>query len=82
MASELAMRLTIDRAACAGHGLCYGQAPEIVTSDDQGDPTLLLTEISPDRRAQAQSLIARCPEQALSFAPIQATTTETGVKLK
>jgi ferredoxin len=82
MDSGHALRLVIDRAACVGHGLCYGHAPEIVDSDDQGDPILLVAEISPDRQAQAQSLIARCPEQALSFAPIEASTTETGATPK
>jgi ferredoxin len=65
----MANYLTIDRAACAGHGLCYGAAPEILDCDDQGDPVLLVNPISEDRMERARHVINICPERALGLSP-------------
>ncbi len=59
------LHLTIDRAVCAGHGLCYGAAPELVDSDEQGDPVVLVDPVPPGRRGLAEGIVDACPERAL-----------------
>ena len=58
--------LAVDRSACAGHGLCYGAAPEIVDSDDQGYPVIVADPVPPELRAQLADIVEMCPERALS----------------
>lgn len=62
------LTLIVDRSACAGHGICYGEFPDLIDCDEQGDPivpdrVLLAAEV----RA-AQEAVAICPERALSLA--------------
>ncbi|BBZ05665.1 hypothetical protein MCHIJ_51020 [Mycolicibacterium chitae] len=63
----MAEHLIIDRNACAGHGLCYGGAPEILDCDDQGDPVLLVDPIPDDQLDKARLVVSICPERALSL---------------
>ncbi len=65
----MAHRLTIDRAACAGHGLCYGAAPEILDCDEQGDPVLVLDPIPDEHLDRARHVVNICPERALALQP-------------
>ncbi|CAN5419397.1 hypothetical protein BH09ACT8_BH09ACT8_34090 [soil metagenome] len=30
------MRLSVDKAVCTGHGLCYAHVPELFDDDDHG----------------------------------------------
>jgi ferredoxin len=30
------MKLVVDEALCAGHGLCYAHAPEVFQPDEEG----------------------------------------------
>ncbi|GAA2904576.1 ferredoxin [Pseudonocardia halophobica] len=59
--------LTVDRGACAGHGLCYGAAPEIVDCDDQGDPIILVEPVPEALLGQAEHVVDICPERALAL---------------
>lgn len=59
--------LTVDREACAGHGLCYGVAPDIVDSDEQGDPVIIADPIPDDQVELADSAVQACPERALTL---------------
>lgn len=59
--------LTVDRAACAGHGMCYGTAPDLIDCDDQGDPILPERVLSAAEAAAAADAVAACPERALSL---------------
>ncbi|NKQ56752.1 ferredoxin [Amycolatopsis sp. K13G38] len=61
----MSKHLTIDREACAGHGICYGAAPEIMDCDDQGYPVLVTDPVPDDLAAKADHLVRACPEQAL-----------------
>jgi ferredoxin len=60
------MKIEIDAAKCAGHGLCYYTAPELITDDESGFATVIGEGAVPDSQlalaAQAESL---CPERAL-----------------
>lgn len=60
-------RMVVDRAACAGHGLCYGAAPEIVDCDDQGDPVVVMDPVPTSLYDQLHRIIDKCPERALSI---------------
>ncbi|MEQ3549902.1 ferredoxin [Pseudonocardia nematodicida] len=60
-------RLTVDRAICAGHGLCYGSAPELVDSDEQGDPVIVTEPVPADLAGTARRVVAMCPERALAL---------------
>ena len=59
--------LTVDRGACAGHGLCYGAAPELVDCDDQGDPIVLVEPVPPAMVDRAEHVVRICPERALAL---------------
>jgi ferredoxin len=60
--------LVIDRTACAGHGLCYTSAPQLLDADEQGNPVLLVDPLGEDALATARRLTSVCPERALSIA--------------
>lgn len=59
--------LTVDRAVCSGHGLCYGAAPELVDCDDSGDPVILADPVPDARVGEAQRVVDLCPERALAL---------------
>jgi ferredoxin len=59
--------LQVDRTACAGHGLCYGTAPDVVDCDDQGDPVVLADPLPEDEVESAQRAVEMCPERALTI---------------
>lgn len=63
----MAQHLIIDRDACAGHGLCYGAAPDILDCDDQGDPVLLVDPVPDELIDRAEHVVNICPERALSL---------------
>jgi ferredoxin len=58
-------RLTVDRKACAGHGLCYGAQPDLLDSDEQGDPVVLADPVPSELVEQAEEVVDLCPERAL-----------------
>lgn len=59
--------LRVDRAACAGHGLCYGAAPELLDCDDQGDPVVVTDPVPQERVGEARQVVDMCPERALAL---------------
>jgi ferredoxin len=59
--------LIVDRGACAGHGLCYGAAPEILDCDDQGDPVITVDPLPEELVGRAREVIELCPERALTL---------------
>ncbi len=61
--------LTVDREACAGHGLCYGAAPDLIDCDEQGDPIVPERILTGDELTQALEAVSLCPERALSLRP-------------
>jgi ferredoxin len=63
----MSRHLIVDRKACAGHGLCYSVAPDIIDSDDQGDPVILADPVPEDQVDNADSAVQACPEQALAL---------------
>lgn len=59
--------LLVDRKACAGHGLCYSVAPDVLDADDQGDPVVTADPIPDDQFDEADAAVDACPERALSW---------------
>lgn len=59
--------LTIDRKACAGHGLCYSVAPDIIDADEQGDPVISDDSVPEDQLEFAENAVEACPERALAL---------------
>ena len=59
--------LVVDRAACAGHGMCYATAAALVESDDQGNPVVLFDPVPDPELDAARAAVSACPERALSL---------------
>lgn len=59
--------LVVDRTACAGHGLCYATAPELLDSDDFGNPVVTSDPVPFERLDSARRATAACPERALTL---------------
>ncbi|MGW0039449.1 ferredoxin [Gordonia sp. NPDC003376] len=68
--------LTVDRTACAGHGLCYGVAPDLIDCEDQGDPVVPERDLTPDEERLALEAASLCPERALTLRPSHQLTEE------
>ncbi len=61
-----AVKVSVDHAACTGHGRCYVLAPEVFLADDDGYCTIPVAEIPVALEAQALRGQANCPEGAIS----------------
>jgi ferredoxin len=60
------VKVSIDSNVCAGHGLCYVDAPSVFTDDDQGFPEVIGDgTVSADRAESARHAAANCPEGAI-----------------
>ncbi|MEV0766734.1 ferredoxin [Nocardia salmonicida] len=60
------MKVSIDRTACTGHGLCYMSAPDVFVDDEQGygqviGDRMVADELTESARRGANS----CPERAI-----------------
>lgn len=60
------MKVRIDRARCAGLGLCEAVAPDIFEVDEGGELVLLVDEPADERRGDVEDAVSGCPTQALS----------------
>jgi ferredoxin len=63
----------IDTDLCAGHGRCYGLAPEAFEPDDSGYGRVAGGPQDAGNRAAMEDIAAQCPEQAITI-----VATETG----
>jgi ferredoxin len=63
------MKLIVDGASCMGHGRCYRIAPDLLTYDDEGYPTIRdeLIDVPEDQVAAAEEAAGTCPEEAISL---------------
>ncbi len=59
--------LAVDRAACAGHGLCYATAPDLLDCDDFGNPVIASDPVPDAQLDSARRAAAACPERALTL---------------
>ncbi|MEU8263175.1 NADH-ubiquinone oxidoreductase-F iron-sulfur binding region domain-containing protein [Micromonospora sp. NPDC048999] len=58
-------RLMVDWSRCDGHGLCAQLAPELITLDPNGYPSLPESPVPPWLGSSARKAIAMCPALAL-----------------
>ena len=65
MPDSTALRVTVDRSVCVGHGRCYELAPEVFGEDESGYCVLLRESIPASLSDQARSGEANCPEGAI-----------------
>ena len=63
---EQATRVTVDRIACTGHGVCAALLPRQVTLDEWGYPIIAATD---DPAADVETAVRLCPARALRPAP-------------
>jgi len=63
-----ALRLSIDRIKCDGHGLCAELLPEIIRLDDWGYPIIAAGPVPGGTAPLAQRAVASCPVLALALA--------------
>lgn len=62
------MKLSVDEAACTGHGLCYANAPELFADDEHGYSQVIDFGSVPERlRDKARNAVGICPENAISL---------------
>ncbi len=63
------MRVSVDKAACVGHGRCYDVAPGLFEDDEEGYSVVRGDGSVPAREAEAARLAERlCPERAVRLA--------------
>lgn len=61
------MRIQLDSAACQGHGRCYGLAPELFDTDDEGFAVLKEAgDLPAELEHKAQLAADNCPEYAIT----------------
>lgn len=61
------MKIVVDRAKCAGLGLCEAVAPDIFEVEDTGDMVVHEDVVTDDRRADVEDAVEGCPMLALSL---------------
>lgn len=57
--------VTVDAAACAGHGRCYDLAPSVFEPDDEGFATVTGAPIGADVMSALEAARRNCPERAI-----------------
>jgi len=61
------MKAVVDRSKCSSIGLCEATAPDIFEIGADGSLTILIEDISDDRRVDLEQACENCPTQALSI---------------
>ena len=58
-------KIDIDRDRCAGHGRCYGLAPELFEPDDDGFAVVLQAHVAAKFEGAVTRAKRNCPEGAV-----------------
>jgi ferredoxin len=63
------VKITVDGAACMGHGRCYQLAPDLLSCDDEGYVTIRdqVIEVPDDQAEAAAEAAGSCPEEAVAL---------------
>lgn len=61
------MRVVLDRAKCAGVGLCEAEAPDLFEVQNDGTLVQLEELPRPGQREAAHAAVVGCPNQALTI---------------
>lgn len=59
------LTVTVDRQLCQGHAVCMGEAPGHFQVGDDGVLQIIKQTVSDEERAQVESAVRYCPNQAL-----------------
>ena len=59
--------LAVDEDSCISCGTCYGMAPDLFESDDEGKSKVKKQPKSPEEIELAKEAINSCPSQAISY---------------
>ena len=60
-----AVRVSVDRELCVGHGRCYVLAPEVFDEDERGHCVIRRAHVPAALRKQAELGRESCPESAI-----------------
>lgn len=63
------MRVTVDTSRCDGFGYCEQRAPEVFRLDDEGELSVLATEVGDDLADAVTAAARACPVAALRLTP-------------
>jgi len=61
----VAQRITVNRIACDGHGLCAGVLPEMIKLDDWVYPIIEARDVPRELMEHARRAVDSCPMLAL-----------------
>jgi ferredoxin len=61
------MKIVVDRTKCSSIGLCEATAADIFQIGADGELSILIEDISEDRRTDLEQACENCPTQALSI---------------
>jgi ferredoxin len=62
------MKVTIGHGVCTGHGLCYLNAPDVFTDDDDGNGQVIGDGVvSGESASAARHAVLNCPERAITI---------------
>jgi ferredoxin len=61
-----AVKVSVTRPPCTGHGRCYSLAPEVYSPDDEGYALIERPDVPPALEAQARLGAGNCPEDAIT----------------
>ncbi|MGI5460887.1 ferredoxin [Streptomyces sp. CA-249302] len=65
-----AVRVTADREACIGGGMCVHAAPAVFDQDEyDGRVVLLVPEPTPEHAVHVRRAVTMCPVRALGLVP-------------
>ena len=62
------LRIIVDSDLCEANAVCVDEAPELFGIDEEGRMVVLWDTPDPDRAADLQRAVKRCPRAALSLA--------------
>ena len=65
----MGQQLRVNPVDCAGHGVCAGLLPELISLDEWGYPVLAGGPVPRVLERQARRAVAGCPALALLLTP-------------
>ena len=70
MTDQQSIEVSVDLAACAGHGRCFMEAPAVFGYDEVENKAYVLDDVDVGAHAdEVRSAAAACPEAAVILRP-------------
>ncbi len=70
--------VSVDRAACLGHGQCEIVAPDVFVIDDEDIAVVVKSRLDESDRPRIQEAQLRCPEAAIHIEEVSMADTTAG----